>query len=51
MKRLRFSVRWWYWFIFECPSRVVFGFGPDSTEKWCLAMERWEANEPEEVSC
>lgn len=44
---LVFQFRWWRWF-WSSPSRIRYGFGPDASRNWDLAMDRWEAREPHE---
>lgn len=38
-------MRWLIWF-WSAPSRESFGFGPDASRNWHIAMDRWEAKEP-----
>jgi hypothetical protein len=46
VKRLRFKVRWWRWF-FAAPSRIQFGFKPESSTNWFIAHDRWMEKEPQ----
>lgn len=44
-KSVLYLVRWWRWFL-RSPSRVRFGFGPDASRNWHIAMDRWQEKEP-----
>lgn len=32
------SIRWFWWFL-RSPRRIAFGFGPDASRNWEIAMD------------
>jgi hypothetical protein len=49
MNRLRFGLKWLRWFI-SAPIRIRYGFDPHASRNWHIAMDRWEALEPQQAS-